>query len=82
MWQPEKKSTKLAVLAGMISITLGIHYGWLIEPFFGHVHWLHVIHGRFCYLPIVVGAAWFGLRGGLLTALTSHAQPLSAIRGT
>ncbi len=43
--------------------------GWLIQPFFGHVHWLHSIHGRFCYIPIVVAAAWFGLRGGLLTAL-------------
>jgi signal transduction histidine kinase len=35
---------------------------------FGHVHWLHAVHGRFCYIPIVIAAAWFGLRGGLYTA--------------
>lgn len=68
MWTPEKNTTKLYVLAGVIAMTLGIHYGWLIEPFFGHVHWLHSVHGRFCYIPIVIGAAWFGIRGGLLTA--------------
>lgn len=69
MWEPEKKTTKLYILAAVIALTLSIHYGWLIEPFFGHIHWLHAIHGRFCYIPIVIAAAWFGLRGGLLTAL-------------
>ncbi len=69
VWQPERQTTKLAILAGVIIVTLGIHTGWLVDPIFGHIHWLHEIHGRFCYIPIVVAAAWFGLRGGLLTAL-------------
>ena len=69
MWEPEKRATKLYILGAVIGLTLSIHYGWLIEPFFGHIHWLHAIHGRFCYIPIVIAAAWFGLRGGLLTAL-------------
>jgi signal transduction histidine kinase len=69
IWQPEKNSTKLYILTGVVALTLSVHYGWLIEPFFGHVHWLHAVHSRFCYIPIVVAAAWFGLRGGLLTAL-------------
>lgn len=69
MWEPEHKTTKLAILGGVIALTLGVHYGVLIEPFFGHVHWIHIIHGRFCYIPIVIAAAWFGLRGGLLAAL-------------
>ena len=68
LWEPEKRTTKIGILSGVIAVTLGIHYGWLIEPIFGHVHWLHAIHGRFCYIPIVVGAAWFGLRGGLYVA--------------
>ena len=69
MWEPEKRATKLYILGGVVALTLSIHYGWLIEPIFGHVHWLHAIHGRFCYIPIVIGASWFGIRGGLLTAL-------------
>lgn len=64
----EKKVMKAGILAGVVALTLGIHYGWLIEPFFGHVHWLHAIHGRFCYIPIVVASVWFGLRGGLVVA--------------
>ena len=69
MWEPEKKTTKFYILGGVIALTLGVHYGWIFQPLFGHVHWLHAIHGRFCYIPIVIAAAWFGLRGGLLTAL-------------
>ena len=69
MWQPEKNTTKLIILGAVIALTLGIHYGWLIDPIFGHIHWIHANHGRFCYIPIVIGAAWFGLVGGLSTAL-------------
>lgn len=69
MWEPEKRTTKITILGGVIALTVGIHYGWIIEPIFGHVHWMHAVHSRFCYIPIVIGAAWFGLRGGLLTAL-------------
>lgn len=69
MWEPEKQTTKFYILGTVIALTLGVHYGWLIEPFFGHVHWIHAIHGRFCYIPIVIAAIWFGLRGGLFTAI-------------
>ncbi|UCG51065.1 MAG: hypothetical protein JSW58_12800 [Candidatus Latescibacterota bacterium] len=61
-------TTKIAVIAGVSVLTLAVHYGWLLEPIFGHVHWVHAIHGRLCYIPIVIAAAWFGLRGGLITA--------------
>lgn len=69
MWEPEKRTTKFLTLGGVLAITLGIHYGLIVEPIFGHVHWIHAVHGRFCYIPIVISAAWFGLRGGLYTAL-------------
>lgn len=81
MWEPEKDATKLYILGAVIALTLSIHYGWLIEPLFGHVHWVHVVHGRFCYIPIVVGAAWFGLRGGLLTAAVISLAVLPYILG-
>jgi signal transduction histidine kinase len=68
VWQPEHKTTKIGILSGTIAVTLGIHYGWLVEPIFGHVHWVHAIHGRFCYIPIVIAAAWFGTRGSFLVA--------------
>ena len=68
MASPDSPKTKILILAGVTALTVGIHYGWLVEPFFGHVHWLHAVHGRFCYIPIVIAAAWFGMRGGLIVA--------------
>jgi signal transduction histidine kinase len=68
MWRPEAKTTRVAILAAVIAFTLGIHYGWIIDPIFGHVHWAHAIHGRFCYIPIVIASVWFGITGGLLAA--------------
>jgi signal transduction histidine kinase len=68
MWTPESHKTKILIIAGITLVTLALHYGWLVEPVFGQVHWVHAIHGRLCYIPIVIAAAWFGLRGGLITA--------------
>lgn len=59
---------KVIVLCGVVALTLAIHYGWVFQPLFGHQEWVHALHRRFCYIPIVIGAAWFGLRGGLATA--------------
>jgi signal transduction histidine kinase len=70
----ERKNTdlwrKIAVLAVVTAITVSIHYGWILMPLFGHAGWVHAIHSRLCYIPIVMAAAWFGLRGGLITAAT------------
>jgi len=68
VWAPEDKRHKIMILGGLMALTLGVHYGWVLEPIFGHAHWIHAIHGRFCYIPIVMAAAWFGLRGGLYAA--------------
>jgi signal transduction histidine kinase len=59
---------KVVSILSVTAVTLGVHYGWLLEPVFGDAHWVHAIHGRLCYIPIVMAASWFGLRGGLLTA--------------
>jgi signal transduction histidine kinase len=60
---------KLSILSGIIAITVAIHYGWVIEPIFGHSSLAHAIHSRLCYIPIVVAASWYGFRGGTLAAL-------------
>ncbi len=73
---------KIFIISGVIALTLGIHYGWLVEPIFGHVHWIHAVHGRFCYIPIVIAAAWFGLRGGVLAAGAISLLLLPYIVGT
>ena len=57
-------------MAAAIVITVSIHYGWILVPLFGHSSWVHAIHSRLCYIPIVMAAAWFGLRGGLGSAAT------------
>ena len=59
---------KILIIAGSTLLTLAIHYGAL-ESVLGHSSWAHAIHGRLCYIPIAMAAAWFGLRGGLWTAL-------------
>ena len=59
---------KIGVLAIVTAITVTIHYGWILVPLFGHAGWVHAIHSRLCYIPIVMAAAWFGLRGALITA--------------
>jgi len=65
---PEALKTRVFVLTVVILLTVAFHYGWIVEPLFGHIHWIHAIHGRLCYIPIVIAAAWFGLRGGLYAA--------------
>ena len=59
---------KIATIAAITLLTTAIHYGYVLEPIFGDAHWIHAVHSRFCYIPIVIAAAWFGLRGGLWTA--------------
>ena len=79
---PANRRSRIAILIAVTSVTLGIHYGWLIDPFFGHVHWLHAAHGRFCYIPIVIAAAWFGLRGGVWQAVVISLLVLPYIFGS
>lgn len=59
---------RIATIALITLLTTAIHYGFVLEPIFGDAHWIHAVHSRFCYIPIVVAAAWFGLRGGIWTA--------------
>ena len=51
-----------AICVGLCAITV-VHYVASVRD----VYW-HEIFQRAYYLPIIVGALWYGLRGGLLTA--------------
>ena len=72
---------KIGLIGLAMAITVGIHYGLILEPIFGQSHWVHALHGRFCYIPIVVAAVWFGLRGGLITAASISLLVLPYILG-
>ena len=54
-------------LVALTAATVSFHYGFLMPK---GMHVLHAIHGRLCYIPIILGAVWFGVRGGIAVALT------------
>ncbi len=58
----------MALIGAITLFTVSVHYGFILEPIFGEQHWIHAIHGRLCYIPIVIASTWFGLRRGLWTA--------------
>ncbi|MDF1545515.1 MAG: ATP-binding protein [bacterium] len=81
MWTPKASLNKIGILSGITALTVAIHYGYIFEPLFGHIHWLHALHGRFCYIPIVIAASWFGFRGGVYSATTISVLVLPYIFG-
>ena len=73
---------KILTIAALIALTVAIHYGFILRQLFGESHWIHAIHSRLCYIPIVIAASWFGLRGGLVAAATISVLILPYIFGT
>ncbi len=67
-------SWKVLLIAAITAATVSFHYGILIPDAHGAV--LHSIHGRLCYIPIILAAVWYGVRGGLATALVITALTL------
>lgn len=51
---------KIILIGMLVAFTLSLHYMLLPAP-----HWIHLLHRRLCYFPIVLAGLWFGLRGGL-----------------
>ncbi|HEX5132461.1 MAG TPA: ATP-binding protein [Candidatus Krumholzibacteria bacterium] len=68
-------------IAALTAATVSFHYGILIPGKHGPL--VHAIHGRLCYIPIILAAVWFGVRGGLGTALviTLLTLPYPRLRG-
>jgi signal transduction histidine kinase len=55
---------RILILVLMATFTLSLHYMLFPMP-----HWLHLLHRRLCYVPILLGGLWFGLAGGFGVAL-------------
>ena len=68
-------------MAALTAATVSFHYGILVPSAHGTV--IHAIHGRLCYVPIILAAIWFGVRGGLISALaiTALTLPYPRLRG-
>ncbi len=60
------KRSSLRILLLGLAIT-GISLVHYITPL--HLHYLHDVFQRLYYLPIILAALWFGLRGGLACSL-------------
>jgi signal transduction histidine kinase len=55
---------RIAIIAAAIIATSLLHY---FTPL--HLHYLHDIFQRFYYIPIILAALWYGIRGGLASAI-------------
>jgi signal transduction histidine kinase len=66
----------VGLLAALTAVSL-LHYTTPPER-----AWLHNIYQRLYYAPIVLGAYWFGVRGGLLTAVAAAVAYAPHIRHT
>jgi signal transduction histidine kinase len=62
----QRRGWLVLALAAITAATVSFHYGFLMPK---DAHVLHTIHGRLCYIPIILGAIWFGVRGGLAVAV-------------
>ncbi len=60
---------RVFAVAAVSAVTVAFHYGLIFKPSHGDPSLYHAIHGRMCYIPIILGAIWFGVRGGVGVAL-------------
>lgn len=56
---------KVIVLASVIGIIALLHYATPTEPHYYHK--IHIVLRKLYFLPPVLAAAWFGLRGAIIT---------------
>ncbi len=56
-------SWKVVLVAVIVAFTLSLHY--MVLPF---PPWVHLIHRRLCYIPILLAGLWFGFRGGVIVS--------------
>lgn len=65
----QRNALRALLVLAILLFTLSLHYMIFPMP-----EWMHQalhetdLHRRLCYIPIILGALWFGTRGGLLTA--------------
>jgi len=74
--RPMGTGVRLCTIGAVTLATVSFHYGFIAPPHGITEGVFHAVHGRLCYIPIILGAVWFGVRGGLATALTVIALTL------
>lgn len=62
---PSDNRRKLIILAALIGIIALLHFTTPTEPHYYHK--IHIVLRKLYFLPPVVAAAWFGLRGAIIT---------------
>ena len=62
---PKTIQKKVIILAAMVAVIALLHYLTPTEPH--DYHKIHIVLRKLYFLPPVVAAAWFGLRGAVLT---------------
>ena len=67
MSNPSGTRKKIIILAGLTAVIALLHYATPTEPH--NYHEIHIILRKLYFLPPVMAAAWFGLRGACATAL-------------
>ena len=60
-----EKVIRTALIVSMVAIISFLHFTTSTEKVY-----LHGIYQHIYYIPIILGAFWFGLKGGLLTSVT------------
>lgn len=63
--RPDGTRNKVVILAAMVGLIALLHYATPTEPHNYHV--IHIALRKLYFLPPVVAAAWFGLRGAIFT---------------
>jgi len=63
--QPVEEKKRVAVLIGMIVVISLLHYSTSTSR-----HYFHEIYKTLYYIPIIIAAFHFGIRGGMVTSLS------------
>ncbi|MEJ2719674.1 MAG: ATP-binding protein [bacterium] len=67
---PRPTIYRVFIVVAVSATTVAFHYGLFVGPSYNASDLFHAIHGRLCYIPIILGAIWFGVRGGLAVSLS------------
>ena len=65
MTKQYSSQNKIILLASVIGIIALLHYATPTEPHYYHK--IHIVLRKLYFLPPVIAAAWFGLRGAIIT---------------
>ncbi len=65
MKHPSDSQKKVIILATLVGVIALLHYSTPTEPHYYHK--IHIVLRKLYFLPPVVAAAWFGLRGAIIT---------------